>query len=97
MPYGVGALLLVGIIAIAMSVGEEPSTGTRDPDVIAQGGVLFAANCACVTAQISEVLPPAHPSSMSSTHPIITQTRPSSGPRLSGFNRTTGTSDLWHR
>ena len=48
MPYGVGALLLVGIIAIAMSVGEEPSTGTSglDPEAVADGGALFAANCA---------------------------------------------------
>ncbi len=47
MPFGIGALVLAGIIAIAVSVGEGPgTTATRDPEAVAEGGVLFAANCA---------------------------------------------------
>lgn len=48
MPYGVGVVLFAGIIAIAVSVEDDAgtTTGARDPAAIAEGGVLFAANCA---------------------------------------------------
>lgn len=50
MPFGAGAVIFVGIVAVAVSVGgEAPTTATthmRDPEVVARGAELFATNCA---------------------------------------------------